>query len=143
MVCRRTAMASATPTEPRSGAIGDPFISIDVPFEIARLQASGAYQTEGHSGRTLTKSPELRVVVEAMKAGVRLPLHEPAEQLTLQVVLGQLRVWMRHGENSELSEGGFVAIDAGRVHELEALQDCAFLLTLAWPPVERRAAGGH
>jgi len=126
-------MASATPSEPRSGAIGDAFISIDVPFELARLQASDAYQTEGHAGRTLTKYPELRVVIETVKTGVRLPFHETAEQMTLQVILGQLRVWMRHGENRDLTEGSFVAIDAGRVHELESLQDCA---------VERRTREG-
>ena len=136
-------MISASPSEYPGRGTGDPFISIDVPFELARLRANGAYEKEGHAGRTLTKYPELRVVLETMKAGVRLPFHETAEQLTLQVVLGQLRVWMRYGENCDLSEGSFAAIEAGRVHEIESLEDCAFLLTLAWPPVGRRAAGGE
>ncbi len=73
---------------------------------------------------------------------MRLPFHETAERMALQVILGHVRVWLRYGENCDLSEGSFAAIDAGRVHEIESLQDCAFLLTLAWPPAERRAAGG-
>jgi hypothetical protein len=32
-----------------------------------------------------------------------------------------------------------VSVEAGRVHEIECLEECAFLLTLAWPP-ERRPA---
>jgi quercetin dioxygenase-like cupin family protein len=130
--------ASTSEVTPRTSA---PFVTIDVPFELARLQASPAYETEGHTGETLTKYPDLRVVLETMKAGVRLPLHETPEQVTLQVIVGQLRVWAKHGENCDLAEGSFLAADAGLLHELEALHDCAFILTLAWPPAGRRAAG--
>ena len=63
--------------------------------------------------------------------------------MTLHVLLGQLRVWMRYGENCDLAEGSFAAIEAGRVQEIESLHECAFLLTLAWPPVEDRAAGAE
>ncbi len=118
-----------------------PFISFDVPFELARLRAERAYETEGHAGRTLAKYPDLRVVLEAMKPGVRLPFHETAERMTLQVIVGQLRVWDGYGENRDLSEGSFAAIDAARVHEIECLDESALLLTLAWPPAERRAGG--
>jgi quercetin dioxygenase-like cupin family protein len=124
--------------EPRVDA---PFITFDVPREVARLRAEGAYDAEGHAGHTLTKYPDLRVVLEAMRSGTRLRIHETAESITLQVVLGQVRVWTEHGESAELSEGSFAAIDAARVHEIECQHDCAFLLTLAWPPTPRRGDG--
>ena len=136
-------MITATPSEQRTPRADEPFISSDLPFELARLQASPAYALEGHTGRTLTKYPELRVVLQTMKAGVRLPFHETAEQMTVQVLLGQLRIWLPYGQNCDLYEGSFAAIDAGQVHELESLQDSAFLLTLTWPPVGRRAASGE
>jgi quercetin dioxygenase-like cupin family protein len=140
-------MIPATP----SGAVGSeqpdrrvdaPFISFDVPLEVARLRAERAYELEGHAGHTLTKYADLRVVLEAMKGGTRLRLHETAESMTLQVVLGRLRVWTEHGDPYDLAAGSFAAIDAARVHELECLDEGAFLLTLAWPPAPRRAAGG-
>jgi quercetin dioxygenase-like cupin family protein len=134
-------MIPATPSEHRGRAAAEPFVSSDLLFELARLQASPEYAREGHAGRTLTKYTELRVVLETMKAGTRMTLHETEEELTLQVFLGQLRLWMRHGENTELAEGSFAAASAGRVHEVEALQDSSFLLTLAWPPIGARAAG--
>lgn len=122
-------------TEPR---IDGPFISFDVPLEIARLRAAGAHEREHHAGRTLTKYPDLRVVLETMQRGARLPFHETAERMTLHVVVGQLRVRLEHGESCDLAEGSFTAIDAARVHELECLEECAFLLTLAWPRAARR-----
>lgn len=135
-------MISASPSGRPGHGIDELFVSTDVPYELARLRASPEYAREGHAGRTVTKYPELRVVIEAMKAGTRLPMHETGEELTLQVLLGQLRVWMPFGGSFELSEGSLGAVDAGRVHEVEALQDCAFILTLAWPPTTRREGGG-
>jgi quercetin dioxygenase-like cupin family protein len=140
-------MTPATPSaafrpERPGQRIDIPFISVDVPLEIARLRAERAYEQDGHAGRTLVKYPDLRVVLETMKRGTRLPFHETAERMTLQVVLGQLRVSLRPGEVSELSEGTFTAIDAARVHEIESLDESAFLLTLAWPPAGNGANGG-
>jgi quercetin dioxygenase-like cupin family protein len=119
-----------------------PFVSLDLPFEIARLRAEVGYEVEGHAGRTLAKSPDMRVVLEVIRAGVRLPFHETPERVTMQVMIGRLRVWLEHGDNYDLADGGFVAIDAGRVHEIECLDDCAFVLTLAWPPAGQRADRG-
>jgi quercetin dioxygenase-like cupin family protein len=130
--------AARTDREPGTSA---PLASFDVPFELARLRAERAFEVEGHAGRTLTKLPDLRAVLETMKAGIRLPFHETPERVTLQVLLGQLRLWLEHGENLDLAEGSFVAVEAGRIHEIECLEDCAFLLTLAWP-AERRAPKG-
>jgi quercetin dioxygenase-like cupin family protein len=133
-------MITATPSgasqaEDPDRRIDGPFVSFDVPFELARLRAERAYHVEGHVGRTLTKYPDLRVVLEAMKAGERLPLHETAERMTLQVLVGQIRVWTEYGRNHDLSEGSYAAIDAARIHEIECLHESGFLLTLAWPPV--------
>lgn len=118
-----------------------PFVAVDIPFEVARLRAERAYDAEGHAGRTLTKYPDLRVVLEAMKAGTTLRIHETAESMALQVVVGQVRVWTERGENADLAEGSFTAFGAARVHEIECLHDGAFLLTLAWPPAPQRSDG--
>jgi quercetin dioxygenase-like cupin family protein len=109
-----------------------PFISFGVPFEIARLRAEPEYQAEGHTGRTLAKYDDLRVVLEAMKKDTRLTMHDKAERMTLQVILGQVRVWIDYSNSYEVAEGGFASIDA-RIHAIEALEECAFLLTVAWP----------
>jgi quercetin dioxygenase-like cupin family protein len=116
------------------------FVRFDVPLELARLRADRAYHVEGHAGRTLTKFPDLRVVLEAMKAGERQPFHETAERMTVQVVVGALRVRLYGGDHHDLSEGSYGAFDAARVHEIECLHECGFLLTVAWPPPGKRRA---
>jgi quercetin dioxygenase-like cupin family protein len=128
------------PEEPRR-RLHAPLVSFDVPFEIARLRATAAYEAEGHAGQTLAKAPEMRVVLEAMKTGTRLPFHGTPERVTLQVMIGQLRVWLEHGDNYDLADGAFVAIEAGRVYEVDCLEECAFVLTLAWPPAHRGTDG--
>ena len=98
------------------------------------MRAEGAYAREGHCARTLAKYPDLRVVLVAMNTGAKMSLHETAERMTVQLVFGQCRLWFSHGENVDLSEGGFAAVDASLAHELECLDECALLLTVAWPP---------
>ena len=136
-----TTPSSALERESSRLRIGGALVSVDLPFEIARLRAERAYEQERHAGRALAKYPDLRVVLETMQPGARLPFHETAERITLQVVLGRLRVWLQYGEDQDLAEGSFAAVDAARVEELEALDECAFLLTLAWPPAESGAEG--
>jgi quercetin dioxygenase-like cupin family protein len=121
--------------------IDDPFPTFDLPTELARLRGEWGWDGEGHAGRTLAKYPDLRVVLEAMKEGTRVPLHEAAERMTVQVIIGRLRIRLRDGDWSDFAEGSFVAIAPAVVHELEALEECGFLLTLAWPPAPPAIAG--
>jgi len=130
--------ASASPTlEQRR--IGDPFVAADVPKELDRLRGGWGWEAEGHAGRTLAKFPNLRVVLETMKAGIRVPLHEAAERMTLQIIGGRLRIRFRTGDWTDLEEGNFGAVAPALVSEFEALDECTFLLTLAWPPAQAGA----
>jgi quercetin dioxygenase-like cupin family protein len=123
--------------------ITGPVVSFDLPFETARIRAERAYTEEGHSARTLAKYPDLRVVLVAMKPNARMSLHETAERLTLQVILGQARLWLEGAANTDVGEGAFLAVDAALAHQIECLEECAFLLTLTWPPAEaERTKGG-
>jgi quercetin dioxygenase-like cupin family protein len=133
-------ITTATPApEPRAedaeARLDGPCVCFDVPHELARLRAARAYHVEGHAGRTLTKYPDLRVVLEAMKAGERQPLHETAERIAVHVIVGHVRVRLHGGAHRDLGEGSYAAFDAERVHELECVHECGFLLTVAWPPL--------
>ncbi len=123
--------------------IAGPLVSFDIPLETARVRAEPAYAAEGHSARTLAKYPDLRVVLVAMKAGTKIAVHETAERLALQVLLGRARLRLDDEERAECGAGSFVAVDAARAHEIECLDDCAFLLTVAWPPERAPAAGDY
>ncbi len=127
-----SASSSAWPA--RSQRVAGPSLSVDLPFACALLRAEPAYEQEGHNARTLAKYRDLRVVLVAMKAGARMDVHETAERLALQVHAGRVRLWLREGGSEDAGEGVFVAIDTERAEAIECLDECAFTLTIAWPP---------
>jgi quercetin dioxygenase-like cupin family protein len=118
----------------RAQQVAGPSLAVDLPFACALLRAEPAYDHDGHTARTLAKYRDLRVVLVAMKAGARMTVHETAERLALQVLAGRIRVWLRAGRNEEASEGTFLALDTERAEAIECMDECAFTLTVAWPP---------
>lgn len=89
---------------------------------------------EEHSGRhsvTLAgdRDHDLRQTLIAIAGGNRLHDHESPGEATLQVLRGE--VTFRAGEHElALSAGDFFVIPPAR-HGLEAVTDCAVLLTVA------------
>ena len=134
MTSPTTSGVASSPSMTRSQQVAVPSLTVDLPFACALLRAEPAYEHDGHTARTLAKYHDLRVVLVAMKSGARMTVHETQEQLALQVLLGRLRVWLRGGGNEEVGEGAFFAADTERAEAIECLDECAFTLTVSWPP---------
>lgn len=66
----------------------------------------------------------------ALKAGLRLAQHETAGRAVIHLLQGQLRVRLS-GLVKELVPGDLLAIERDVAHEVEAVDDSAFLLTVA------------
>lgn len=113
--------------------LAGPCLAFDLPFEVARLRAEDTYLRTGHNGRTLAKFPDTRVVLTVLRAGSRMRTHETGERLAVQPVIGRIRLWLPYGGNEDLGSGGLAVLDREMSHEVEALDDCAFLLTVSWP----------
>lgn len=129
---------TTTPVEPHLSRISlerpleGPCLTFDLPRELAQLQVEETYQRTGHNGRTLAKYEDTRIVLTALRKGARVRTHETDERIAIQCLLGRVRVWLPYGNSEEVSEGGLGVMDRGVAHELEALEDCAFLLTVTW-----------
>lgn len=113
------------------GPLQTPLRVVRLADALATLQHESAWATGDRAGRTLVKQGLLRVVVTAMHAGTRLDEHQTAGALTLQCLTGQLALHTAIAHPLELIEGEFIALDCGMVHSVEAVTDCAFLLTVA------------
>jgi len=61
-----------------------------------------------------------------------LPAHQTEGQISIQSVAGHIRV-RAQGRSFELRSGGLLALDQGSRHDVEAIEESAFLLTIAWP----------
>jgi quercetin dioxygenase-like cupin family protein len=61
-----------------------------------------------------------------------MPGHRTEGRISIQTVQGQLRV-RAEGRTFDLPAGRMLTLDRRVAHDVEALADSAFLLTIAWP----------
>jgi quercetin dioxygenase-like cupin family protein len=108
-----------------------PYLEVDLGREIGQLHRESPWQG-GQNARTLVKFDDFRVVLTALKAGERIAEHKTRGRVTIHLLTGHVRLAAR-GRTFDLRPGSLLALDRETPHELEALEDSAFLLTLAWP----------
>jgi quercetin dioxygenase-like cupin family protein len=111
---------------PTSGAL----LLFDLDDEIQRLKSEQPWQAE-HTANTIVKYPDLRVVLVALRAGGQLKEHRAAGRISIQSLTGTVRV-KAAGKLIDLSAGKLLTLDRDVVHQVEALHDSVFLLTIAW-----------
>lgn len=115
---------------PHSPPMAEPFMEFDLPAEIHRLKAETTWST-GQNARTLVKYDDVRVVLMALQAKVRIPEHKAEGRLSVHVLSGHVQL-RASGRTFSLRAGGLLAIDQGIPHEVEALEESAMLLTIPW-----------
>lgn len=102
---------------------------IDLHAEMDRFVPDRA---SGRRSETLVKSADLRVVLVTMRAGTVLQEHSAPGTMTMQPLGGRF-IFSADGEDREVVAGDLIAAAPGVRHAVHALDDGAFLLTLAWP----------
>jgi quercetin dioxygenase-like cupin family protein len=116
---------------PHPASMSGPFLELDLAREVAQLRQEPEWAS-GQNARTLIKYDDLRVVLTTLAAGAGLPGHHTRGRITIQVLSGHLRV--RSGERTfDLPAGRLLALDQEVPHDVEAVEESAFLLTIAWP----------
>lgn len=97
----------------------------------AELRREGGYARDGHTARTLLREPDLRIVFIVMRQGASMAPHRIDETGSIHVVTGRLRV--RFPERVvELAAGQLLIVAAGAAHEIDAMPESAFVLTIGW-----------
>ena len=116
---------------PHPQSMGTPYLEFDIARELQQLHLEPGWQS-GQNAKTLVKYDGLRIVLIALKAGSRIPEHHAEGQISVQTIVGHIQV-RADGRSFELRPGGLLALDQGLPHDVEALEESAFLLTIAWP----------
>ena len=96
----------------------------------------------GHFARTLFKKSDFRMVLISMDKGSILKEHHADGTISVQVLKGSMR-FTAQGESHSLQANHVLTLGASIKHEVEALEESAFLLTIAWPDVEKLQAMKH
>lgn len=123
--------ARAQHRRPHPQPMTGPYLEFDLTRELEQLQAEPAWKS-GQNARTLVKYEDFRVVLTALKAGARMAEHRTEGRISIHTVVGHIHV-RAEGRTFDLPAGGLLALDRGLPHDVEAREDSAFLLTIAWP----------
>jgi quercetin dioxygenase-like cupin family protein len=80
---------------------------------------------------TLVKHTDLRIVFILMKAAARLQEHHAGARISVHTLSGHVRLHL--GERTvDLPAGHLLALEQDIPHDLEAIEESAVLLTIAW-----------
>jgi quercetin dioxygenase-like cupin family protein len=106
----------------------------DLESEISNLESHKPWP-QGMTSKMLLKTDDLRIVLIVMRAGARMAEHHSDGRISIQVLRGAIRTRLRD-QVVDLSPGRLFALDRSIKHDVEAREDSAFLLTIAWPSDE-------
>lgn len=122
---------SGVSRSPKHGgrAIEAPVLLFNLQTELEQLRQQPSYQSGKPSGRTLVKGPDLRIMLMALRAGACLREHHTSGPISIQAIQGPFRVRLPD-KSMELAAGQLLAIETGIRHDVEAVEDSAFLLTI-------------
>lgn len=79
---------------------------------------------------TLVRSPKLQVVLVALHEGTVMPSHHAEGPITVQVLEGQIK-FTAAGQIVTLGKSQMLSLASGIQHTVEAVEESAFLLTVA------------
>ncbi len=109
------------------------FTHFDLNAEIERFSPN---VPSGRRSETLIKTSSLRVVLVTMRAGTALHEHVAPGPITVQPLRGRFTLIVEDGEH-EIGAGALVTVAGDVRHAVRAIEDGAFLLTIAWPGDDR------
>ena len=113
--------------------LAQPLLQFDLAAEIEHLYREDSWQRgAGRSSRTLVKQPDFRVVLVAMKSATEIKEHRADGRISIHTIIGHLRLKLPD-QIVEVPAGHLLALDRCIGHDVEALADSVFLLTIAWP----------
>jgi hypothetical protein len=66
-----------------------------------------------------------------MKGGTRMRQHRAEGRISIQQLKGQVRIHLAH-RKVNMSAGHLLVLDCGVLHDVEALEESALLLSISW-----------
>ncbi len=87
---------------------------------------------KGIRAKTLFKKKDFRVVLICMEAAARIEEHHADGTSSVQVLKGAIR-YKTQGQIYDLQAGSLLTLGASIKHDIEAVVESGFLLTISWP----------
>ncbi len=127
---QRRGATTGSPQRPAEQLAGS-LLTFDLTDKLEQLRREPAYQQGNHSADALVHQPDFRIVLVAMKPGGRLEEHHAAARISVQALAGRVRLKLPN-QTVDLPAGHLLALESCIEHDVEAFEESALLLTLAW-----------
>jgi len=118
--------------ESLAGRLTAPLMNFDLAKEIEQLHQEEAWLRIGRNSKTLVKQPDFRIVLVALKAGKKLEEHEADARISIQTLSGRVTLQLPD-QAVDLPTGHLLALDRAIRHDVVAMKESVFLLTISWP----------
>lgn len=128
-------------TSQQDGNMIDTTAQFDLLHEIADSEQKRPWQS-GHFAKMLFKKRDFRVVLMLLEAAATIKEHHADGTISVQVLKGHIR-FITQGQAHDLKVGSLFTLAASIKHQVDALEDSAFLLTISWPNNEELLSMKH
>jgi quercetin dioxygenase-like cupin family protein len=113
--------------------LASPVIRFNLVDQLRQLRGQDSWQrTSGRSSKTLVKHPDFHILLILMKANSQMSEHHIDARISIQLLQGKIRIQLPD-QTLEVAAGELFALDYGIAHDVEAIEESAFLITLSWP----------
>jgi quercetin dioxygenase-like cupin family protein len=123
------------------GTMIDKTAQFNLPEEIADAERNKPWASGIHS-KTLFKKHDFRVVLINMQDAAHIREHHADGTISVHVLKGKIRFNVA-GKSHDLGVGSLFTLGASIRHDVVAVGDAAFLLSISWPSDEELAAMKH
>ena len=104
---------------------------LELSCEAEQLAATKPW-TKEYTSKVLLKTCDLKLVLVVMQAGSRMPWHHSEGRIAVHCLKGALRLQLPD-DAKELHADDLLALDRKVEHDVEALENSVFLLTICLP----------
>lgn len=123
----------STSTLNRLPHLADSLLHFNLSDELRRLREEDSWtRGSGRSSKTLAKYPDFRIVLVLMKPGSEMKEHHADARISIQTIQGRVRIQLPD-QVVELVCGELMCLESGIHHDVNALEESAFLITVSWP----------
>ena len=113
--------------------LAQPLAQFNLAAEIEQLRCEESWQRgTGRSSKTLAKYPDFRIVLVAMKPNTEMKEHRAEGRISIQTIVGHIRLKLPQ-QTVEVPAGHLLILDRFITHDVQAVEESAFLLTVCWP----------
>jgi quercetin dioxygenase-like cupin family protein len=107
-----------------------PVVPIDAPYFLKQIKNEPAWQNSDRNAMTIYKTDAMRIVLIALHKDAVIKEHSANGVISVQVLDGEIN-FKTEGKTHNLTKGKIIALHRNITHEVSAVEESVFLLTVA------------